>query len=751
MKTFSENKKITINLFRMSKACFLLPLVFLSFSINAEDTSYLELEDMTVNARMRSEKVQEVPMSITHYSSENIDDAKIDRISDFIRLTPNVSLSESQSIGTSFLTIRGISQVRNGEPPVATVIDGVLQTNSRQFPRELYDIESIEVLRGPQGALYGRNAVGGAILINTRQPTNEWESHWRFGYGQADEYLTQATISGALIEDELLLRLSGRYLEHEGYLNNSFLQQKVDYKEDLSFKGQLKWLASERLNVDLNFKLSREKAGGLNFTHQPTLLGADNASLDPTLAEPFDFTHQGADQVTRNFTANNLGKSEREMEEVSLKVEYFADFATLTSISSWHRVEESVLGDQFPYTAGLTRSLFGGALVVDGGQSQFVDMNIFSQEFRITSDDDEDFRWVLGAYFLSTERFISTTSSDDKGLGLIKIERQPTTDSRNPTSSFLGDDNDNTAWAVFANFAYDLTADLEASFAMRYDSDRRRQTVSSFNTSGEPNAVNKKTFSKFQPLVALRYQLLPEISMYGSWGIGFHSGQFNQNGVGAVAAKIGLEGVEDVTKSEETENFELGFKSEWFNKQLQINGSFFVTEQKNRPYFVFLGEINGQVLVNIDEVEIIGGELEINNRWMEGLDSYVSFGYTSSNIEKYTLNPSLVSSYAPYIPEYTFNAGLQYRTPLNQWLGFFGRVDFERRGKQFWDPENSTARSAINLLNLKVGFEDPNKNWSLMFLLDNATDEKYNSEWVAGGFSHSAQPRNWHVDFQISF
>ncbi len=726
----------------------LLILVFLPLTVCFGELQPIELEEMTVNARMRSEQLPQVPISITHFTDDDIDNANIDRVADFIHLTPNLNLSESQSIGTSFLTIRGISQVRNGEPPVATIIDGVLQVNSRQFTRELYDIESIEVLRGPQSALYGRNAIGGAIIITTKKPSNDWESHGRFGYGQADEYLAQGTISGALIENELLLRLSGRYLEREGYFNNRFLDKKVDFSEDLSLQGRLTWLATERLEFDLRFALNRNQSGGLNFNYQPGLMGADKVTLDPHSAFPFDFNQQDANHVSRHFSANNLGENEREMEEVSLKIDYFLDFARLTSMSSWNRIEEFLAGDQFPYTAGLTRD-FGGGFIVDGGQTQFVDINAFSQEFRLTSNNDQDLRWMLGTYLLTRQRFISSTTSDDKGLGILRVERNPLTDLRNPTLSFFADDNDNTAWAVFANFAYDIASDLEANFAWRYDEDRRRQKVSRFNTAGVPGANNKKTFSHFQPQASLRYQVLPELNIYGSWGIGFRSGQFNQNGISNAAASNGIYGVEDVTKKEETENFEIGFKSEWFEQRMHVSGSFFVTEQSNRPYFVFIGAVGAQALVNIDEVEIIGGELEISNQWFDGLDSYLALGYSASNIEKYTLGPSLVGHYAPYVPEYTLNAGIQYRRPLFLWLGVFARADYERLGKQFWDPENSSQRSAVNLLNLKLGFEHPKDKWSLMLVLDNVTDEKYNSEWVTGGFAHPASPQSWHIDFQI--
>ena len=125
------------------------------------------IEEIVVTARGREESLLEVPISETVFDAQAIEDARIDRVDDFIALTPNVTMSNAQDSGTNFITIRGLSQTRNGEPPVAVVVDGVLQTSPRSFDQGLFDVESIEVLRGPQGALYGRNATGGAILINT--------------------------------------------------------------------------------------------------------------------------------------------------------------------------------------------------------------------------------------------------------------------------------------------------------------------------------------------------------------------------------------------------------------------------------------------------------------------------------------------------------------------------------------------------------------------------------------------------------
>ena len=163
--------------------------------------------DIIVTARYREERLQDVPIAVTAFSQEQIKDAKIDRVGDFINLTPNVTITQSESSGLSQISIRGITQVRNSEAPVAVVVDGVLQNNPRQFATELIDLASIEVLRGPQGALYGRNATGGAIIITTVQPTNDFAGHVRAGYATGNEYVGEASIMGPIVPDKLLFRI----------------------------------------------------------------------------------------------------------------------------------------------------------------------------------------------------------------------------------------------------------------------------------------------------------------------------------------------------------------------------------------------------------------------------------------------------------------------------------------------------------------------------------------------------------------
>ncbi len=710
------------------------------------------LEEVVVTARMREESLQSVPLSETAFTASQITDANIDQVGDFIGLTPNVTVALSQSAGISFLTIRGIPQVRNGEPPVATVVDGVLQTNSRQFTQDLFDIQSIEVLRGPQGALYGRNAIGGAILINTKQPTNELEGHVRLGYGTGTEYLTEGVVSGPIIEDKLLFRLAARYTDRDGYFTNFNLNRKIDPYEDLTVRGMLKLQASDNFMADFRFSTGHTEAGSNLFRYQPAILTTDRNSLDTSLPFPFDFSIADSNLVDRHFNQTNLGANTRDVDELSLKLDYTAEFGTFTSTTSYNQIEEYIEGDQFPYTAALTQSYFGGAFIADGGQTQYVDIDTWSQEFRITSPADQRIRWMAGVYYLETNRFISTTTSDDLGLGLEHVERDPFFNSSfNPTSSFFADDNNNKAWAVFGNIAYDMTDRLEASFAIRYDEDKREQVVDPRNTGGVPGAVNRHTFSKAQPKVALRYQASDDVSVYTSWGIGFRSGQFNQNGVKEAAASIGINGVGDFVKEETASTFELGFKSELIGNRLRVNGSIYHTTDKNPAYFVFIGPISAQVLVPIDKVDLAGGELEAIAKITDSFDIYAAFGITDSEIKEYAVDPSLVGNHAPYVAKSTLNLGAQYRANITDNLVIFARADYEKRGVQSWSPENLTPRNALNLVNARLGIEDANGRWSLTGSAVNLTDKVYNSEYVGGGFSHPAPPRIWTIDLRYNF
>src|SRR6188768_1235599 len=157
-----------------------------------------QLEEIVVTARLRAENYAEAPAAIKAFTAAEIDSAGIERPHDYIQLTPNMTIVQTQNPGNSFITIRGVSQARNSDMPVAVVVDGVLMTNPAQFNQELFDIQQIEVLKGPQGALYGRNAIGGAIVIRTRQPSDHFEGQVRAGVDNGFGYWLRGSVSGPI-------------------------------------------------------------------------------------------------------------------------------------------------------------------------------------------------------------------------------------------------------------------------------------------------------------------------------------------------------------------------------------------------------------------------------------------------------------------------------------------------------------------------------------------------------------------------
>src|SRR6478736_3037241 len=164
--------------------------------------------EIFVTGLRRTDELQDTPAAITAFTADTIENARILKPADFIDLTSNVTLVETQNAGNAFIVIRGITQARNSEPSVAVVVDGVQQVNPAQFNQDLCDIEQIEVLKGPQGGLYGRNAIGGAIVITTKEPTDRFEGRFMGGFDNGPGYTVRAALSGP-IADTLLFRVSG--------------------------------------------------------------------------------------------------------------------------------------------------------------------------------------------------------------------------------------------------------------------------------------------------------------------------------------------------------------------------------------------------------------------------------------------------------------------------------------------------------------------------------------------------------------
>jgi iron complex outermembrane receptor protein len=311
-------------------------------------------------------------------------------------------------------------------------VDGVSATNNLLTTQELFDIESVDVLRGPQGALYGRNAIGGAVLIASRQPTKIPEYGLRLSAAEGQDFVVAGSASGPL-SDDVLYRASFRVQDREGQLRNAYLDNAyVDYKESAAFRGKLLFTPSDKLTVDLRAQYLDQDGGSGYF-----MPGSDFYLPLPPPNPPII-----VDVPEYEIQSNKIGESFVKSWETSAKIDYEFGWGTLTSITSYTDVES---GNDQDLDQTYVEAI--DILVIDNSET-------IAQELRLVSNDDTRLRWVAGVSYFSQERF--------RSLG----------------TTFLGTPVPPAAqeleledFAVFGSLSYDLNEDLEMTLAFRWDED----------------------------------------------------------------------------------------------------------------------------------------------------------------------------------------------------------------------------------------------------------------------------------------
>jgi iron complex outermembrane receptor protein len=696
-------------------------------------------ETITVTARRRDELSLDVPVAVNTFTADVIEAAGIERPQDFVALTPNVSVVQTQNQGTSFVTVRGISQARNSEPSVAVLIDGVQMANPSLFNQELFDIDTIQVLKGPQGALYGRNAIGGAIIINTKEPSDVFEGNVSVGADSGPGMKVRGGVSGP-ISDTLKYRATGSFFDTKGYIRNDLLDENADPFRDVSGRLRLVWEPSEELSADVRVYGSQVQTQALYFN-----------------------ITESVNDTSLPVRVNNAGVNERNVFGTSLKLDYVTPLGTLTSITAYDGFSELLTGDQFDFLP-IQESVLFNFFGADQAQHQFLEVDAVSEALHFASPAARRVRWIAGAYVISTDRFISTGNVFDLSTGVVPEVRRDPLPLFNPQFTYLADAQDNFAWAVFGNVDVDLTDTLELSTSLRYDRDHRKNTTetpAAFIPAplvgiAFPGQVREHTWDDLQPKVTLRHKPTPDSTLYVGYSRGFRSGGFNQTGVGAA----GIAGVNDLFDAETADTVEAGAKTEFLNRRVGANVSVYHTRAEGSYFFVFDPNTSTQNLGNLDRVNYTGAEFEVQGRILDGFDGYVGIGFTDSDIKESRRAASDVGNEAPLVSRYTANVGLQYRHTLRTDLSAFVRSDIEVIGPTWFYPDNFTERDPVGLLNLRLGVD--HTSWSATVWAKNLTNNIYNAEWSPGpmffpnpgytnNFVFKAMPRRWGVDLNYRF
>lgn len=549
------------------------------------------IEEIVVTARQREETLQDVPATVTVFTAQELERAGVERPEDFIGLTPGVTLVDAAEVGDSQVNIRGINGARDAENSFAFIVDGVLMTNPAAFNREYSNLQQIEILKGPQGALYGRNASAGAIIVTTQKPTDEFEGEVQASFGNHSSYYASANLGGPISEGSSYFQFGVDWRDTDGFFSNSFLGRDdvVDAFENYNLNGRLLFTPSDRMEIDVKARYGEVNASAITFNsvfHLPAF-----TFLSPAFAEDVN-EHEFA------FIPNIVSDNDQEAIEFSTKVDYDLGGATLTAWGLYSDIENNFLADGTsgafgffwfePNCVASVSRLFNDGLVLpapqflgaspvfpnsvfgaytpvncDGYQYQVRNQKDTSFEVRLASDDEQALRWLVGAYYLDIEREVGVAT----GIDSTELEPGSFQESLfipagqpNSTEQLVHDRFDSQVIAGFGQLAYDLTDSVELSVALRFDREEREVTnlvpANARNLfidfDGPPFTGNaplnpgldpvlnpggiqpqSETFEQFQPKVSATWDLSPEWTLFANWGIGFKSGGFNNQGSAA--------------------------------------------------------------------------------------------------------------------------------------------------------------------------------------------------------------------------
>ena len=676
----------------------------------------VKLTTVKVTAEKREENVQDIPASITTLSETEIEDAQVWSTDDLIGMVPNLFMIKTgnHSMG-GFMSIRGITSWMAGEPTVGFYIDDVYYST---FDTELLDVKRIEVLRGPQGTLYGRNTEAGVINVISNTPSDDkWQGLLSADIGNYNTQTYRARVSGPVVKDKFLIRLAAKQRFSDGYFNNTYLQDdSADKNNDFSGRATAVWTPADRWDLRLSSEMNRFRDGNACF-----------APLDQVYSNPHDVT------------ADNNGESDYDSAGYAFRLGYKGDAFNLTAITALRNEERTENNDVDFSPMYLMR--------LDNDTTD----DLLSQEIRVTSPNDgRAFEWLLGFYYFTQEQDLTTDMSMRQPTPL-----PPPLPPMPPFSWIRKSDTDINGYAFFGQGAYRFFDKLKVTLGLRYDHEDKDFSAKQYYDPDlsmfgmTPISVkDDAAWNEWLPKFSVDYTFRQGLMTYASVARGYKSGGFNTL---APASEMSYD-------PEYTTNYEVGLKSAWLDNRFILNLSVFHIDWSDQQ--IEQQSYPESITRNAGKSTSQGFELEMAAIPLRGLHLSCGLGYVDATFDEYTddiIDPSTGAKtgtvdYAgnriPNVPEYTFNLAAQYRGAE----GFFARASLNGVGPFYWDTANSQEQSAYQLVNAKVGWE-----WERIqfyFWGKNVFDENYATRaFEMGGtwFGRAGDPQTYGVTLQGRF
>jgi len=644
------------------------------------------MDDVVVTAEKRRQTLKEVPVSVTVINDFEIQDQNVRDVKDILNLVPNLSVS-AQNQNVTYVGCRGVSpNMLNRRNPFVMYVDGVPFSNIGGYHADFTNVESIEVLRGPQGTLYGKNAMGGVMNIVTKAPSNDLNGRVSLDISEYETYFFNAAVSGPVKKDTLFFGLWASEYQTRGYMKNDHPDQ--DYYDDrdvLNARARLRWIPSEQLEINL-------------FSGKEIRQGGDGPMTGDSRIRFHEYKNP-EDHVDADSFAN------------ALHARFHAKEFDIVSTTTYKKATEDYDVD---YSYG-SRSVSHGILDYEN--------TTFSQELRLQSPDGRDgIAWIAGGYFEYDQDRDNEMSMQYLPSAMMNFGRK--TDWPCTTTG-------KTA-AVFAQASIPFLDAFKFTLGARYETVNKEmdyhRTTTNLDTStviSRADYTIEDNWDSFTPKASLDYRISENIMTYVSVSQGYLAGGFNNT----------IDNPGAVTYDPQTStSYEWGAKSAWFNNRLSCHLSLFYMDIKKMQVTEYPSAYV-MVASNAGRAHSYGGELEVEFRPVRGLALYTGLGLIQGEYDEYMGygGVNYAGNKLKNTPEYSLNAGVQYRHAS----GVYSSLDVQGYGETYFNESNqdTSVRDPYAVVNVKLGLE--RSIWDFYVYAKNLFDEEYHASIFTSGIRNS--------------
>ena len=787
MNTIYCRSAVTFQLIFKGLLAGLLSMLFVFPGFSQESQSGIDalMDEIVVTARKREENVQNTPIAVSAFSGESLAARGIDQLDGIGTITPNMTFSNINTNGGSnnnvSVYIRGVGQtdhVPTTDAGVGLYVDGNYLARSVGSVLDLIDIERVEVLRGPQGTLFGRNTIGGAVNIHTVKPHEEFEVKLRGKVGSDDRMDLMAKVNGALAEN-LFASVTLATLNQDGYVVNPITGQDTNDDDTLAFRGALRWLVNNDVEINITGDYSRDRENGQGrvtdsdtnnlitfsgptspssvgsapFGHN-VFLGINSPipqfALPPGRATGCDATFRnpaGTNANCVNFDTIGIGQNtsghpqfyDADIYGISGTIDWaITDNMSIRSITAYRKLDSNFSqdGDYSPFFLSYIRDEFK--------QEQI------SQELQLQGNSFGDrLKWILGFYYFNED------GVNNNAVDFVSLDIES------------GGYFDNESKAGFAQATYDITEKLHLTAGIRYTKDNKefivvdgQQVVVPIFAPGQPTfqIIPLGTYTAnaddWTPMVNLSYDWNDSLMTYATYSEGFKGGGFQQRIAGELPGAPSYD-------PEFVDSYEIGFKYSSSNDSFILNAAAFYADYTDIQLEVFRGI--APILENAGEAEVKGFELEA--RWVP-VDTWfveAAIGHLDANITKADPAATAIGGPAdgdrlPHVPRWTGSASIIKEFGLGDMGTLTPRVDWTFRSKVFFGGNNADheTQKSYSLYNANIAWNSADEKYALTFYVNNIGDLRYvhynelaNSAGV--GSEVLARDREWYLTGEVRF